>query len=279
MLQAPSLPTTDVFGECSNLFLRKNSLQCLCCCLARAGPALREQNSVKVLAYRWCHCSYQYVFGRSQRQEGRFTMCKGGSGHKEQKPPFPLPQFHSDTISVLLCSFTICLTDDVSFHGNMVRLQSGIQHTPPRVSLLPLSLLSFLTPALIKGDRTGDGRPSEGWGRLAWAHPSTQSVRLKESQGASSDKMETTPFGCVDSQGYSGRTTRKKGFKDSQDRARTNPKLQVSWMFKKERRNVGENWRAGNGPVDKELGMKEKGSIWIHCTPPHPTPHPQMVCL
>lgn len=160
----------------------------------------------------------------------------------------------------------------------MVRLQSGVQHSLLRVSLPSLSFLSFLTSALIEGARTGNGRCREGWERVAWAHPSSQSMRLKRFQGASSGKTETTPSrGCRLSR-ISQKKPKKMGqwdLKESQARPRPNPKLQVSWMFKEKK---------SGGGGDEGLPMAQ----WIKCSEwkrknqfgsNHPLSHPQMICL
>lgn len=111
----------------------------------------------------------------------------------------------------------------MSLHGNKERLQSGIWHSLLRVSLPSLPFLSFLTLALIEGARTGNRRCLKDWGKLAWAHG------------------DHTFWECRLSR-ISWKKPKKTGqwdLKESQARPRT--KLQVSWMFKEKRRNLGED--------------------------------------
>lgn len=55
-------------------------------------------------------------------------FAKVVNGHKKQKPNYspPAPRFQRDTSTYSACFFTLCLTDEVFLHGNMVRLQSDI---------------------------------------------------------------------------------------------------------------------------------------------------------
>lgn len=160
----PSLPTIDGFGERSNLILGK----ILCNVYAAVWPGMAQHlgNLTQLMSWPMMMSFFLSVCicEKSAPRGGRFILCKGGEWTQEAKATFlpPPPKFQSDiSMYYSVCSFTIHLTDDVSCHGNMIKLQSGTHISPLRLSL------SFLTPALIKRARTGDGRHSEVWGRLA----------------------------------------------------------------------------------------------------------------
>lgn len=104
----------------------------------------------------------------------------------------------------------VCLTDEVSLHGNMVRLQSGIRHSLLRVILPFLSFFSFLTSALIEIARTGNRRCREGWG--SWHEP-IHPLRVwnwRDSREHPQVKRRPLLLGDVDSQRYPGRSPRKQ---------------------------------------------------------------------
>lgn len=172
-------------------------------------------------------------------------FAKVVNGHKKKKPQYspPAPKFQRDTSTYsAVCFFIVCLTDEVSVRGNMVRLQSDIWHLLLRVSLPSTFFLSFLTSALIEGARTGNGRCHEGWGRLAGAIHPLRVWDCRDSREHPQVRWRPRLLGDVDSQGYPGRSPRKQDSGISKKvRPRANPKLQGSWMFEEKRRNLGEN--------------------------------------
>lgn len=113
MLQAPFLPEIDIFGEGSNLSLREILWDVCAAVWPGAGPALREHNSVNVLAHQWHHCSYQYRLGRSQHRKDRFTLCTDGEWTHEAKATVKSssPQISKWFIYVLGCLFFHCMFD------------------------------------------------------------------------------------------------------------------------------------------------------------------------
>lgn len=177
--------------------------------------------------------------------EDRFALCKGGEWTQEEKATVQpsCPQISKGHVYVLDCLFFHCLFDwwGVSpwKHGKIaIRYMTFATESEPALYFL------FVFSNLSSYRRGQDRQWKVPWGlgEAGMSHSSSQSMRLQRFQGASSGKMETTPFGNVDSQGYPGRSPRKQDSGISKKvRPRANPKLQGSWMFEEKRRNLGEN--------------------------------------
>lgn len=206
--------------------------------------------------------------------EDRFALCKGGEWTQEEKATVQpsCPQISKGHVYVLDCLFLHCMFDWWGVcpwkHGKIaIRYMTFATESEPALYFL------FVFSNLSSYRRGQDRQRKVPWGlgEADMSHSSSQSMRLQRFQGASSGKMETTPFGGCRFSRISWKKPKKTGqwdLKESQAKGKSQAAgLLNVWRKKKK---SGRKWRAGNDSGDKVLGMIEKESVdpSTHCHTP-----------